>query len=107
MSQSWKDDYFGCIVIENRLEEVKDSISQKMFNKKFKDLSLEQQWKITGKADILGSLTDGEYGFGHSGYSFRNRDEVFADIYLAKKYDWKEYSEVFPELWKYIGVFLK
>ena len=79
----------------------------KVFNKKFKDLSLEQQWKITGKADILGSLTDGEYGFGHTGYSIRNRDEVFADIYLAKKYGWNEYAEVFPALWKYIGEFVK
>ena len=107
MSQNWKDDYFGCIDIANRLEEVQETISQKMFNKKFEDLSLEQQWKIVGKADILGSLTDGEYGFGHTGYSFSNRDEVFADIYLAKKYNWEEYSEFFPELWKYIGNFLK
>jgi hypothetical protein len=107
MSQSWKDDYFGCVSIENRDVEVQNILSQKMFQKTFDNLSLEQRWKITGKADILGSLTDGEYGFGHTGYSIRNRDEVFADIYLAKKYGWNEYAEVFPALWKYIGEFVK
>ena len=78
-----------------------------MYGKTFDDLPLELRWKIAGRADILGSLTDGEYGFGHTGYSFRNRDEAFANIYLAKKYEWNEYAEAFPSLWQFIGVFLK
>ena len=107
MSQKWKDDYFGCIDILNRDIEVRNNLAQKLFQKEFSKLSLEQRWQIAGKADILGSLTDGEYGFGHTGYSFRNRDEAFANIYLAKKYNWNEYAEVFPALWKYIGEFVK
>ena len=107
MSQDWKDDYFGCIEIKDRSDEVKNNIAQKMYGKTFGDLPLKLRWKITGRADILGSLTDGEYGFGHTGYSFRNRDEVFANIYLAKKYEWNEYAKAFPALWQFIGMFLK
>ena len=62
MSQSWKGDYFGCVSIENRDVEVQNILSQKMFQKTFDNLSLEQRWKITGKADILGSLTQDGYG---------------------------------------------
>ena len=91
-----------------RKEEVENELSESLFNiKKYSDLSIEQQWKITAKADILGTLTGGEYGFGHTSYSQKMIDEAFSNIYLAKKYGWNDYSESFPNLWQYIGGVLK
>ena len=102
--KKWIDQYFGCVDMPFRKEEVENELSESLFNiKKYSDLSIEQQWKITAKADILGALTGGEYGFGHTSYSQKMIDEAFSNIYLAKKYGWNDYSESFPNLWQYIG----
>ena len=86
-------------------EQMKDTLAKEKYGKdKYDELSLDQQWKITADADILGSISSGLYGFGHGSdvYIEDRYREAFANMYLVHKYNWNEFRERYPKLWKYM-----
>ena len=109
MQQPWINRYWGCAEIEELENEAKDELAQKLFGKdKFGDLKDNQQWRIFAFGDVLASLTDSEYGFGHGNvYRDPSKEEAFANIYLAYKYGWKEFKAAFPRLWEYMEELLR
>ena len=74
------------------------------FRQKISQLSFEDQWKSTAEADILGSISIGEYGFGHppETYVMDFYREAFANMYLARKYHWTDICEKYPNIMKYL-----
>lgn len=102
--------YKGLCENYQKRNDFKNQQAKKLFGfENFQNLSFEQQWKITAKGDILGSLTVGEYGFGHEEKYYLEDfyRETFANMYLVHKYDWEEFKEEFPDLWNYMENLLK
>ena len=86
-----------------------DQLAQEKFKIScYKDLNFQQQWKITAFGDILGSISTGDYGFGHQKTQYIQDfyREAFANIYLVYKYGWTEFQQQFPAMWKYMEVLL-
>lgn len=95
---------FGCLERDDTRKNYQEILTRQFYgeNRKFSDLSHSESWKIYAKADILGDITDGEYGFGHIGYSKGNFPEAFGNMYLAVKYDWKTFEADYPAMWKFM-----
>ena len=75
----------------------------------FLSMSFEQRWKIMADADILGSISGGEFGFGHSTQVYLDDlyREAFANMYLARKYGWGDFKGKYPAMWKYMDDLIK
>lgn len=95
---------FGCLERNDTKENYREILTRQFFGekKKYSDLSDSERWKIIAKADILGDITDGEYGFGHLSYSKEDFSEAFGNMYLAVKYDWKIFETDYPAMWKFM-----
>lgn len=102
--------YKGLCEDHKKQKALKNQLSKELFGiEDYQELPFEQQWKIIAKNDILGSITGGEYGFGHEDWYYLEDfyREAFANIYLMYKYGWKEFREEFPYLWNYMENLLK
>lgn len=89
---------------------MENALAKEKYGKdNYDELSLDQRWKITADADILGSISGGLYGFGHGHQVYIDDEyrEAFANMYLAYKYNWTEFGERYPSLWKYMENLLK
>jgi len=103
LKHKWPFSY-DCIGNPGTKKTYQDILTKEFYgeNRKFADLSHSESWKIYAKADILGDITDGEYGFGHFGYSKGDFPEAFGNMYLAVKYDWKTFETDYPAMWKFM-----
>ena len=102
--------FIGCADDYGKKASVKNLLAKELFDvDDFSNLSLEQQWKITADADILGSISGGEFGFGHSTQVYLDdlHREAFANMYLARKYEWVDFKKKYPAMWRYMEDLLK
>lgn len=85
--------------------------SKSILNKDFGQLTADEQHRVLSFFDVSGSISGGEYGFGHNNYleeiaEDRFGNDAFACMYSAVIHGYKEYQDAYPELWKFISKYL-
>lgn len=112
----WDKRFYGLCDNSQNQQIVKNQEAQRLFGiKDFEQLNIHQQLKIITHGDILGSISKGDYGFGHDDKEAYIMDQdpltgaknqifrqTFANIYLAYKYGWTEFKTNFPAIWQYM-----
>ena len=103
-TQEWIRPFRNLCADSNGLEMFQEKWASEHFGKNFSELSFVEQWQLTADADILGSISAGDYGFGHpvQTYVMDFYREAFANMYLARKYHWTAICEKYPNIMKYL-----
>ena len=103
LQQEWAQRCFDCIGVAETKKNCQERLTQDFFgkDKEYSKLSTPEEWKVVAKADILGDITNGEYGFGHLAYN-EDYSEAFSNIYLAVKYEWPSFEKDYKNMWDFV-----
>lgn len=103
-TQEWIKPFRNLCENQNAKIALQEKWANDLFGKSFSELSYVEQWKLIADADILGSISVGDYGFGHlmETYVADFFREAFANMYLARKYHWTDICEKYPNIMKYL-----